>query len=505
MAEDKPRFLLLTQNPALTAQVKNALSDAVEVRDPSLLGPLLERGADLLVLDLSLPQRALQTVVSLLDAHRQVPLLVLAQGGAEEWYGLSHGNPLEAVIEEPLSTKELRRRAEELLEKAAYLDRHLVGRAESMQEVRDKILQLAPTPLSVLVTGESGTGKEVVAQALHHYSPRHDGPFRPLNCAAIPENLLENELFGHERGAFTDAKERHQGVFEQAEGGTVFLDEIGEMTLAAQLKLLRVLEEREVTRIGGNRSVPVDVRVIAATNKDLQQAVARGEFRRDLYHRLKVAELPLPPLRRRRRDVALLVRHYVDALNQRQRTAFGGFSAAAMELLEQYEWPGNVRELRNLVEHLVFAGPRTQVQPGDILPLLEEGRPAPADYLPVATNKTPDQSEREVILYALLELKRDMAELRNLVEERLSAPAPVVEAPFAQPARPILPVDGDIIAEEIEPETQEEQGARTLQELEESEIRKALAQVNGHREKAAELLGISVRTLFRKLDKYDLR
>ena len=272
---------------------------------------------------------------------------------------------------------------------------------------------IAATPLStVLLTGESGAGKDKVAEALHRYSKRYNKPFKPINCAAIPENLLENELFGHEKGAYTDAKDRHQGIFEQAQDGTVFLDEIGEMALSAQVRLLRVLEERKVTRIGGNTAVAVDVRVVAATNRDLQEAVERREFRLDLYHRLKVVELAIPPLRRRSEDIPELVDYFVAELTQGNKSRFEGFSAASMALLKDYAWPGNVRELRNLVEHLVFLAPRRLVEPAYLLPHLESP-PAPQRHLPVPTNKSPDQSERELIYFALLDLKREVAELRS--------------------------------------------------------------------------------------------
>ena len=227
-----------------------------------------------------------------------IPLLGLGPE-SDAWYQLKGNAHVEGRIDLSASDEALRGAAEALVDRGGRFLRggvDLIGHSPAMQRLRERILMIAATPVStVLLTGESGAGKDRVAEALHRYSTRSDQPFKPINCAAIPENLLENELFGHEKGAFTDAKERYQGIFEQAQGGTVFLDEIGEMAPAAQVRLLRVLEERKVTRIGGDAAIPVDVRVLAATNRDLQEAVAQRDFRLNLYHRLKVVELNIPP------------------------------------------------------------------------------------------------------------------------------------------------------------------------------------------------------------------
>ncbi len=477
----------------------------VEVREASVLRRLLDRGTDLVIVDLNLPSRALAAAAALLSDRRELPTLILATGSAAQWHRISRGNPLEEVVQAPVSPEDLRGRVKGLLEKSRFLHDRLVGRSEAIRELRDRILLIAPTQVTVLVSGESGVGKDVVAQALHHYSPRSKRPFKVLNCGAIPENLLENELFGHEKGAFTDARTQYRGVFEQADSGTVFLDETGEMALSAQVRLLRVLEEREITRIGGDAAIPVDVRVIAASNKDLSQAVTVGEFRRDLYHRLKVVELHIPPLRQRREDIAPLIDHFVRTHGRDAPTPFGGFSDAAIELLTEYDWPGNIREVRNLVERLLFLGPSGQVEPEDLLPHLETP-PSGMRQLPVATNKTPDQSERELIYFALLDLKREVSELRQLVDERLGTRAPL-------PPRPIYQV-GKEIEEETgmygpELETAEigslRNGVRPLKELERDAIEQALKRVNGNRRQAAEMLGIGLRTLYRKLVDYRLK
>ena len=229
----------------------------------------------------------------------------------------------------------------------------LVGDSEAMRRVHDLIERIADSEVSVLITGESGTGKELVARALHAQGRRARGPFVAVNCAAVPEHLLESELFGHVRGAFTDAKDARAGLFQQATGGTVFLDEIGDMPLPLQPKLLRVLQERSVRPVGGSHEIPVDVRIVAATNRDLEEAIEERRFREDLYFRINVVQLPLPPLRARGGDVLLLAQHFVNRFASRAGKNVVGISPAAAERMLAYSWPGNVRELQNCIERAV--------------------------------------------------------------------------------------------------------------------------------------------------------
>ena len=286
------------------------------------------------------------------------------------------------------------------------------------------------------------------------------------------------------------------------------------MSLAAQVRLLRVLEQREVVRIGGSAPVSVDLRVIAATNRDLQKAVDQREFRLDLYHRLKVVELDIPPLRRRAEDIPLLIEHFISELTQDNKSRLEGFSAAALDLLQNYAWPGNVREVRNLIEHLVFLSPRALVEPEDLVPHLVI---QPTRHLPVPTNKTPDQSERELIYFALLDLKREVAELRAAVERNapMAPPvAPAVVQPVApeESSQPIYPVEdapynpaGPQRPAAIHlPENAAIEPLPTLKDREREAIEQALDRVGGNRRKAAVILGISTRTLYRKLKEYDL-
>ena len=254
------------------------------------------------------------------------------------------------------------------------LERTIIGASRPMQEVYKILGKVAPSDVTVLITGESGTGKELVARAIHFNSPRLGKPFLALNCAAIPRELLESELFGFEKGAFTGATERKAGKFEQANGGTLFLDEIGDMPLELQAKLLRVLQEKEVTRTGGTTTIPVDVRIVAATNQDLQDKVRRKEFREDLFYRLNVVPIALPALRERRDDIPLLVEFFFQRAHEELGVALRSCSDAAMDLLKRHEWPGNVRELENIIQRATLLSPDQLLTPADF-PALTAGPP----------------------------------------------------------------------------------------------------------------------------------
>jgi two-component system response regulator HydG len=251
----------------------------------------------------------------------------------------------------------------------------LVGESTAMRKVYDLIARVAESDASALVTGESGTGKEVVARALHSRSRRKDGPFVAINCSAVPESLIESELFGHVRGAFTDAKESRQGLFKQADGGTLFLDEIGDMPRALQPKLLRALQERTVRPVGGQTEVPVDVRIVAATNRDLESAIEEGRFREDLYFRINVVNIALPPLRARSGDVLLLAQHFLVQYAQRTGKAVKGIAAPAAEKLVAYSWPGNVRELQNCIERAVTLARFEEITVEDLTDKILDYRP----------------------------------------------------------------------------------------------------------------------------------
>lgn len=264
-------------------------------------------------------------------------------------------NALSALVMRAMETSKLRRETRTLRERLdqKYTFDNILGDHPSMQRVMKMIRQVARSKATVLIHGESGTGKELIASAIHHNSPRCDKPFVRLNCAALAETLLESELFGHERGAFTGATGRREGRFKQAHGGTLFLDEVSEIPMGVQVKLLRFLQEKEFERVGGNDTLTVDVRIVAATNRDLKELIADGRFREDLYYRLNVVQLDVPPLRSRRSDIPLLAHHFLDKYNEENGLEIQGFSEAAHRSIMSYPWPGNVRELENAIERAV--------------------------------------------------------------------------------------------------------------------------------------------------------
>jgi two-component system, NtrC family, response regulator HydG len=262
---------------------------------------------------------------------------------------------LRAVVENAARGQYLRRANAELHRRLdeRFGFQGVIGNSPAMHDIITRLQRIAPTDATVLIQGETGTGKELVAKAIHQNSPRKKRPFVPLNCAALSEHILESELFGHIRGAFTDASSDRQGKFEYADGGTLFLDEVGDMPIATQIKLLRVLESGEITRVGSNEPVKVDVRILSATNRDLEKAIASGSFREDLYHRLKVVTINLPRLAERREDIPLLTEYFLNEHSKRHHKTIRGISAAARRRLLAYDWPGNVRQLRNVIESMV--------------------------------------------------------------------------------------------------------------------------------------------------------
>ncbi len=308
---------------------------------------------------------------------------------------------LDKIVERLETLREVKALRRQLREHGAFGT--LVGNSPAMRKIYEVVEQAAPTPASVLITGESGTGKELVAQTIHRLSPRANAPFIAINCAAIPETLLESEIFGHEKGAFTGASDRRQGCFELADRGTLFLDEIGEMTPATQVKLLRVLQERTFRRLGGRTEQRVDVRVIAATNVDPLEAVAKGRLREDLYYRLNVFALRLPTLRERKEDLPLLVQSFITEFNTRNQKAIAGLEPVAMRLFEQYGWPGNVRELRNVIERATILAPGPFIEVKHLPPVLTDGPQAapPAPQMALAPGTTVEEAERQLIVMTL--------------------------------------------------------------------------------------------------------
>jgi len=277
----------------------------------------------------------------------------------------------------------------------------MIGNSAQMRKVYQVVEQAAPTSASVLIWGESGTGKELVAQSIHQLSPRAQMPFVPINCAAIPETLLESEIFGHEKGAFTGASDRREGCFELADRGTLFLDEIAEMTPATQVKLLRVLQERKFRRLGGRAEQSVDVRVIAATNANPSEAVKSGRLREDLYYRLNVFAIELPPLRQRKEDLSLLIQSFLGEFNARNGKSVSAVDPTAMRILEQYNWPGNVREVRNVIERAVILSSGEFIEPKHFPPLVIDSPDVVKPTVVLQPGVTVDEAEERLILMTL--------------------------------------------------------------------------------------------------------
>jgi DNA-binding NtrC family response regulator len=404
----------------------------------------------------------------------------------------------------------------------------LYGESEAIREVLVRVEQMAPVSSTVLVEGESGTGKELVARAMHVLGPRRGGPFIAVNVGALPDTLVESELFGHEKGAFTGAAERRIGRFELADAGTLFLDEVGEIAPGTQVKLLRVLEERELTRVGGTQPIRVDVRVVAATNRSLREAVEEGAFRSDLYYRLNVLSIYLPPLRERKADIPILVRRFIQEFSAQHDRAFHGISGEALQLLVDYPWPGNVRELRNLVESMVVLAPGHEIGPEDIPRQIREGAgrllPVPLTPLGRARAGVDGGREMELVIRSLVDLKLQVEELRRRLDEERVGPAGgagggwIGELPggpgrgpgavgAAGSGTPGLGAGGIGIeppGAAAPPNVVTITPGMTMAEIERAAIEAALKETRGNRRKAAEMLGIGERTLYRKLREYQI-
>lgn len=289
----------------------------------------------------------------------------------------------------------------------------LLGESVQIKEINETIKQVAPTNVSVLVTGESGSGKEIVAHLIHQSSKRSEHPFIVVNCGAIPEGIIESELFGHQKGAFTGAIDDRKGYFELADKGTIFLDEIGDMPLATQVKFLRVLETGEFMRVGGNKSQNVDVRIIAATNKDLSEEVLNKNFREDLYYRLRSINIYIPPLRERKADIKVLFNHFIDSYCRQHNISFKGIDEDAMDFLLNYNWPGNARELKNFCESIIVLYPDKLLTLGDVKKHLNIELTNAVRSLPMIFNKPKEGIEKDFLFRALLELKSDIIDIKN--------------------------------------------------------------------------------------------
>ncbi len=364
---------------------------------------------------------------------------------------------LEVLIQRALKTKtlevEVKQLHERLDEKFSF--EGIIGHSAKLQEVIDRVKLVSPSKATILIEGESGTGKELIAQAIHQTSPRARGAFVAVHCAALSENLLESEIFGHERGAFTGATERRVGRFEAADGGTLFLDEIGEISASTQVKLLRFLETKTIERVGGTKPIALDVRLVAATNRSLEQLVREGKFREDLFFRLNVVRIAMPPLRERTEDIPVLLTHYLKLFSEENKFPLLTIEPGAMRHLQAYPWPGNIRELRNFTENVVVLHRGGKLTEYDLEPRFRGEMPAlpPGNSVPVGGPS--------------------------------AAPASAPCAPLASQPAPAWPVQAG--------------PSLSVQDNEKRLLREALIKARGNRTRAAELMGISRRTLHRKL------
>jgi DNA-binding NtrC family response regulator len=375
------------------------------------------------------------------------------------------------------------------------------GQSLLITQLKQLALQVAETDITVLIIGETGSGKEVLARYIHANSRRADKSFIPVNCGAIPAGILESELFGHEKGAFTGAVQSRKGYFETADKGTIFLDEIGEMPLETQVKFLRVIESGEFQRVGASETIYSDARIIAATNKNMNQAVAEKNFREDLFYRLRSVELQIPPLRERGRDILLLAEKFVHEFERKHTIAFEGFSPDAAEMLMRYAWPGNVRELRNLIESLLVLEKGRYITP-ELLEkhLVQRSRYKSLVHDPVRSEK----NELQAIYSGIIQLRQEIGDIRQMLQHLIqSRPhAPLLLPDTSSTALPVS-ADPHKTAEENDHKKTAELNL-SLDEIEKKSIAAALESFQGNKRKTAQALGITERTLYRKIKSYNL-
>lgn len=389
----------------------------------------------------------------------------------------------------------------------------IIGESDSIQEMLATIGQVANTNILVLVTGDSGSGKEMVARAVHKNSRRKFESLVTVNCAAIPSGIIESELFGHKKGSFTGATENRKGYFEAADKGTIFLDEIGELPTETQAKLLRVIEQGEFLRVGDTKTQKVDVRIIAATNKNLEEAVSKGDFRQDLYYRLKTVTIKVAPLRNHISDIYLYIERFGLEFTAKNDIPFKGFSSEAIAVMKKHAWPGNIRELKNAVESMIVMNKGERITDAMVIKHLDLDEFNINPNLPVFVSDDADKIERELILKQLLFLRQDVNELKQImIGTNQSADEPI------KPANPALFLPPPNQSEFIDYDTRTSigdgsvtaiqdgaLGEHTMEELEHEIIERTLDKFKGNRRKTAQSLNISERTLYRKINDYGIK
>ncbi len=492
MAERTLQFLAVTQDPTISQAAQAAAPDdgwaLVVYRDTGGVFSSTLEDIHLLLLDEAVTGPAYLTVVR--RARKRYPAVdVTVIGGpkSEDVRAADRREGVDYYVERPVDAAGLAAAVGHRI-KIAELKSvvGIVGRSPQMEDILEAILQVAPTEVPMLIEGESGTGKDAIARAIHHASRRRGGPYVAINCGSLAEGVLESELFGHEKGAFTGAVAQRSGVFERADKGTIFLDEVGEMSASMQVRLLRVLELGEIMRVGGVRTLRVDVRVVAATNRSLSAAVREGRFRQDLYYRLKGVNLYLPPLRERREDIPILVDYFVRLANLRHGKDVKGLEKESLQKLTSYSWPGNIRELKNVVDTSVVLASSGRIPAAVVSSQLAPEADSGETLLPVPLNRSRDEAEREMLFASVLAIHRDVREVLSVVRQAFGT-------------KPLGTM------KEVFPEEEGGQArVPTLSSVERASIRDALRATGGNRRKAADLLGISERTLYRKIKEYGL-
>ena len=489
------KLLLITKSRDLAQRAKDSLSGSnlmlKEAESSAFALKLLnEQSFDFILLDSEiedLPCESLLRKINLKSPQSEIFVTLEKSGDQTALKNCGADD----VIGFPLDKEELHLKINKASKERNFLRScGLVGKSTELKRIAEAVLQAAPTDITILLTGESGTGKELIARAVHRNSQRKEKPFVAANCGALAEGVLESELFGHEKGAFTGAISRRAGLFERADKGTIFLDEVTEIPPQTQVKLLRVLEERSFLRVGGKEDVKVDVRVISATNRNIDSMVREGTFRADLFYRLCVVKIDVPPLRERTKDIPLLVFDFIDKLNQGGERKIPGISDEGMSLLLRYHWPGNVRELKNFLESMLVLAPDRIIEGEDVRAYVEKQSQSQRS-LPVLTGRSVHTAEHELIYQALLGLRKEIADLKRVITgyKELS---------------PEYKVDvGSEWEKEVKP-GQVEQDLR-IEDVEKELIEKTLRNVRGNRKKAAKILGIGERTLYRKIDRYGLK
>jgi two-component system, NtrC family, response regulator HydG len=416
MTAPKAKILVVDDEPSQRKMLKANLSldgyEVVEAEDGSnAIARVADEFFDLVLMDNRMTHvDGIEALKQIKQISPGIPVIIITAYASVETAVQALQSGAHDYLTKPLDIDELRIKVQQTLEfwrlkeenilqkrriENLFDESSIIGRSQKMKEVLERVAQVAPSEATVLILGESGTGKELIANALHQGSARTDRRFIKVNCAALPETLLESELFGHEKGAFTGAIARRPGRFELADGGTIFLDEIGEMTLATQSKLLRVVQEREFEPVGSTKTVKVDIRIITATNRNLEEEVKAGRFREDLFYRLNVVPIPLPPLRERKEDIPLLVEHFLKVYNEKNGRNLQGFHPRALDALMRYAWPGNIRELENVVERSVILS-RDDYVPFSELPLPIREATGDSDVKEIREGLRPGMTIREM-------------------------------------------------------------------------------------------------------------